>query len=275
MQLLETIMLDRSIKLKKRLADGETVFGAWHTIPDICTVEAIADAGFDFVIIDAEHSPWTIEALQSALVAFRGVETVPMARIPWNDPVYIKQALDVGLEGIMAPMVRTVDEAKALVSACHYPPQGTRGFGPRRGSRYFRQLSEYVANAANGIFVMPQIEDYRTVDDIDAIMDVPGIDAISVGPTDMSGTLGLLGQVTHETVNGYIDQILAKAQVRNMPVMNGLTIETKDQARWISKGARMVLVSQDISSLMNETGRLLAAARQAHGASHEHHHVSY
>jgi len=258
-------MLERSIKLKNRLAAGETVFGAWHTIPDICTVEAIADAGFDFVIIDAEHSPWTIEALQTALLAFRGVDTVPMARIPWNDPIYIKQALDVGLEGIMAPMIRNVAEAQALVSACRYPPLGTRGFGPRRGSAYFRRLSDYVANAADGIFIMPQVEDYRTVEEIDAIMDIPGIDAISIGPTDMSGTLGILGQVDHETVNGYIDTILSKAKARNIPVMNGLTLDTDQQATWIEKGARMVLVSQDISALINETGRLLTAAREAHG----------
>ena len=124
-------MSERSLALKRRLRAGQPAFGAWLSIADPVVAEIMATSGFDYVIIDTEHAPWSLESLQSARMTFKGEQTAPIVRVPWNDPVHIKQALDVGADGILAPMVRTVDEAQELLRACRYPPAGIRGFGPR------------------------------------------------------------------------------------------------------------------------------------------------
>ena len=107
-------MSERSLALKRRLRAGETVFGAWLSIADPVVAEIMATSGFDYVLIDTEHAPWSLDALQTALMTFRGESTVPIVRVPWNDQVHIKQALDLGADGILAPMVRTVEEARAF-----------------------------------------------------------------------------------------------------------------------------------------------------------------
>jgi 2-keto-3-deoxy-L-rhamnonate aldolase RhmA len=253
-------MSERSLALKRRLRDGEVVFGAWLSIADPVVAEIMATSGFDYILIDTEHAPWSLEALQTALMTFKGEKTVPIVRVAWNDQVYIKQALDVGADGILAPMVRTVEEAEALVRACRYPPGGIRGFGPRRASNYHRNTDEYVTQANKSIFVMPQIEDVRTVDSIDKIIDL-GVDALCVGPNDLSGSAGLLRQHSHPTVRAALDRILATAKARGLAVCTGITLPADQQSEWISRGARMALVSSDIDLLVNGTARALDSVR--------------
>ena len=138
--------LARVTAFKKRLKAGETTTGGWVTLPGPAAVELLARVGFDFLLIDTEHGAWDLIALQAALMGFNGTETVPIVRAAWNDHVRIKQLLDMGFEGIMAPMVRTVDECRALVRACRYPPLGARGLGPLRASNYYRDLDAYVSD---------------------------------------------------------------------------------------------------------------------------------
>ena len=152
-------MSQRSLELKKRLAAGATALGAWLSITDPVVAEIMAGAGFDYVLIDTEHAPWSLELLQTAMLAFRGMPTVPIVRVPWNDQVHVKQALDLGADGVLAPMVRSAAEARALVAAAKYPPDGIRGFGPRRASDYGRDIDAYVASANAETIVIPQIED--------------------------------------------------------------------------------------------------------------------
>src|SRR5215470_11976185 len=134
-------------RFKTRLTAGETVLGGWLTIPDLAVAEIMAGAGFDYVIIDAEHAPWTVGEIQVALAGFAVSETVLLVRVPWNDHVAIKQVLDAGVDGLVCPMVRTVEEARSLIAACRYPPAGTRGFGPRRASDYYKSAKDYAATA--------------------------------------------------------------------------------------------------------------------------------
>jgi 4-hydroxy-2-oxoheptanedioate aldolase len=257
-------MSERSLALKRRLRDGETVFGAWLSIADPVVAEIMATSGFDYVLIDTEHAPWSLDALQTALMTFKGESTVPIVRVPWNDQVHIKQALDLGADGILAPMVRTVEEARAFLSACKYPPAGTRGFGPRRASNYHRNTDEYVENANEGIIMMPQIEDVRTVDDIDKIIQL-GVDALCIGPNDLSGSAGLLRQHDHPTVKGALDRILAAAKARGIAVCTGITLPADKQGEWIERGARMALVTSDIELLVNGTAAALKSVRPLRG----------
>jgi len=256
-------MSARSLRLKAQLASGRVVIGSWLTVPDAAVAEIMADAGFDYVLIDTEHAPWSLESLQVAMLAFRGVETVPIVRVPWNDHVSIKQALDLGAEGIMAPMVRTLAEAKTLLAACRYPPQGSRGFGPRRASAYGRNTDAYVAEANCGVIVIPQLEDVHTVDEIDSILALDGIDALCIGPNDLSGSIGAMRQHDHPVVVNAIDRTLAAARARNVAVCAGVTLPAEGQRAWIERGARMILVTSDIELLARGATGTLEAARAA------------
>lgn len=256
-------VLERALRFKERLRSGETAFGAWMTLTDPAVAEIMADLGFDYILFDTEHSPWNIEAVQAAVMAFRGSETVPMARVPWNDPVAIKRYLDCGIEGILAPMVRTPDEARALVAACRYPPDGTRGFGPRRASNYYRDLKTYVERANDAIFIMPQIEDIKTVDVLDEFMSVPGLDGICLGPNDLSGTAGHLGELDHPKVKGALDKIIAAARSRNLPVCLGITTPVEQQKLLIEQGVRLMLVTADLELLVGGGKVALDSARNA------------
>jgi 4-hydroxy-2-oxoheptanedioate aldolase len=253
-------MSQRSIALKRRLAAGETVFGAWLSIADPVVAEIMASSGFDFVMIDTEHAPWTLPLLQTVMIAFKGETTVPIVRVPWNDPVHIKQALDLGVEGILAPMVRTLEEARALLRACRYPPAGIRGFGPRRASSYYREIDSYVGGANDEIIVIPQIEDVRTVEVIDEILALEP-DALCIGPNDLSGSAGLLRQHDHPTVSGAIDRILAAAKALGVAACTGITLPPERQKHWIDKGARMALVTSDLELLVQGAAQALAATR--------------
>lgn len=259
-------MSERSLALKRRLRAGGTAFGAWLSIADPVVAEIMATSGFDYVIIDTEHAPWSLESLQSALMTFKGEQTVPIVRVPWNDQVHIKQALDVGADGILAPMVRTVDEAQALLRACRYPPAGIRGFGPRRASNYNRNTDDYVATANESIIVMPQIEDIRTVDIIDEILTL-GVDAICIGPNDLSGSAGLLRQHEHPTVRSALDRILSAAKAHGIAVCAGIALPAEKQVDWIGRGARLAIVASDVELLVKGTANALEAVRELRGQS--------
>lgn len=248
-------------KFKVRLAAGETVVGGWLTIPELSVAEIMAAAGFDYVIIDAEHAPWTVGEIQVALAGFARSDTVLLVRVPWNDQVTIKQVLDAGVDGLVCPMVRTVEEARSLIAACRYPPAGTRGFGPRRASGYYRNAAAYAATANAEIVIVPQIEDARFLHELDGILALDGVDAICLGPADFSGSLGHLLDWKHPEVAGALDTLLAKAKAKGVAVCTGIPVPPADVPDWVAKGARMPLVTADTSLLIDGAVALLKETR--------------
>ncbi len=261
--------LGRALALKRKLKAGKAVCGAWLSLNDPAAAELLAPrVGFDFLLeVDTEHgaSGGSRVTLQTTLMAFNGTDTVPIVRVPWNDHVRIKQALDMGVEGILAPMVRNVAECRELVRSCRYPPQGGRGFGPRRASNYYRNIDDYVAVANEAIFVMPQIEDIATVAVIDEYLAVPGIDAVAIGPNDLSGTTGLFRQHKHPTNKGALDKIIARAQAAGVPVCLGVNSKPAEQRDLIARGVRVLLVTSDLELLAGGARQVLEANRQAIG----------
>jgi 4-hydroxy-2-oxoheptanedioate aldolase len=255
--------LGRVRSMKGRLKAGKPVFGAWLSLNDPAAAEILARTGFDFLLIDMEHGPWDLVTLQHTLMGFNGTDTVPVVRVPWNDHVRIKQVLDMGVEGIMAPMVRTVEECRDLVRACRYPPVGARGFGPRRASNYYRNIDDYVAAANEALFVMPQIEDIATLDVLDDFLAVPGIDAVAIGPNDLSGTTGLFRQHQHPTNKGALDKIIAQAKKAGIPVSLGINTKPADQRELIERGVLILTTTSDLELLAAGARQSLEANRQA------------
>lgn len=254
-------MSSRSMTLKNRLTAGETTFGGWLTVANPMIAEIMAGAGLDWVVIDTEHGGFGNEGLQTDLVAFNGSPTVPIVRVPWNDAVMIKQVLDMGADGILIPMVNTPDEARAAVAACKYPPQGTRGFGPRRASDYGRKVDEYVAQANQSLIVIPQIEHVDAVAKIDDILAVPGIDVVCLGPTDLSGSAGVLRQFEHPTVAAAIKTVLTAAQKRKLPACLGVIRPDEETRKWIGLGANFMVTCEDVSTLGTAVAAALAHMR--------------
>lgn len=257
--------LHRPQALKAKLRAGKAVIGGWLSLNDPVAAEILARVGFDFLIIDTEHSAWDLVNLQTTLMGFNGTDTTPIVRVAWNDHVRIKQALDMGVEGILAPFVRTVEECRQLVRSSRYPPQGMRGFGPRRASNYYRNLEEYAAVANEAIFVMPQIEDVATLDTLDEFLAVPGIDAVAIGPNDLSGTTGFFRQHDHPVNTGAIDRITARAKAAGIPVCLGVNSRPEEQRNLVARGVRILLATSDVELLAGGAARALAANREVIG----------
>jgi 4-hydroxy-2-oxoheptanedioate aldolase len=179
----------RENRLKAMWARGEAVVNGWLAIPAGFSAEVLAHQGFDSLTIDMQHGVVDYQLAVSMLQGISTTGVVPLARVPWNDPARIMKILDAGAYGVICPMVNTRQEAEALVAACKYYPRGYRSWGPVRASIYAG--SDHTPTSANDtLLVIPMIETAQAVKNIDDILSVPGIDAVYVGPADLSITLG-------------------------------------------------------------------------------------
>jgi 2-keto-3-deoxy-L-rhamnonate aldolase RhmA len=196
-------------RLRERITAGEFVVGTWVSIPDIAVVEILAQAGFDYLLIDGEHAPIGPSQLFPLVVAAERRGCPVVYRVQANSGDLIKAALDIGIAGLMVPMVETAAEAAAVVAAAKYPPEGRRGMGPWRASNYYLEFPDYVASANRETAVIVQIESAAAVERAAEIAAVPGIDALFVGPADLSGSLGVsLGKLEAQLIDA-LKSILA------------------------------------------------------------------
>ncbi|MBM3547357.1 MAG: hypothetical protein FJX54_10405 [Alphaproteobacteria bacterium] len=196
-------------RLKARLAAGEKVLGVWTSGLSTVITETLARAGYDFIFFDQEHGPQGLAETVPHLQTLAATDAAPVIRVPWNDAVYLKRILDVGVESIMVPMVETAEQAKAAVAACRYPPRGFRGFGPLRHIGMEPDIEAYARTAHERLLLIVQIESEKSVANIDAIAAVDGVDALYIGPNDLSGTLGCFRQFDHPDLQKAIDTAFA------------------------------------------------------------------
>jgi 2-dehydro-3-deoxyglucarate aldolase len=211
-------MLERSISLKKRLGEGETAVGAWITIICPAAAEILGGVGFDWLVIDAVHAPFTLEGIERSLLALSGSKAVPIVHVPNNDERIIGQALDLGAEGVLIPRVRSPEEARRSVAACKFPPEGVRGYGSRRDSNYLRDADQYSETANSGVLIAIQIEHIEAIECLPQILAVPGIDLVFIEPIDLSASLGLPGKLSHPRVTQAIERVIDSAQQAGIPV---------------------------------------------------------
>ncbi|MBI3761077.1 MAG: 4-hydroxy-2-oxo-heptane-1,7-dioate aldolase [Chloroflexi bacterium] len=240
--------------LKRKLSQGQFAIGTWVTFADPACMEILSAAGFDFLLIDAEHALIGPETLRDLLIAGKDSPASLIVRVPWNDPVRIKIVLDLGADGIMAPMVNSADEARLAVAACKYPPEGIRSVGAWRPSRYYLDGDDYVRRANAETTVIVQIEHRRAVEALDEILKVPGIDAFFIGPADLSASLNHLADSGHPDVQATIERIFAAC--RSAGVAFGM--DGDDPKRLAGLGARLFTAGIDTWFLAN--GAMTAAA---------------
>jgi len=191
---------------RKRLLNGEVLVGSLITIVSPEVAEIMAGVGFDWLFIDTEHSPFNAHAAQTILQA-AGQNCPCVVRVPANDEVWIKKALDIGADGIIAPQVNSAADAEAIVRMCKYPPDGTRGVGIGRAHQYGLGFNQYMERANDETAVILQAETAQALENITEIVKVSGIDAIFIGPYDLSASLGKMGQLTDPEVKQAIQTI--------------------------------------------------------------------
>jgi 2-keto-3-deoxy-L-rhamnonate aldolase RhmA len=246
---------------REKMLRGEVCFGTAITFTDPTISESLA-GDLDFVWIDAEHNALSLEAIQLHLLAVKGTTTFPLVRVAWNDPVLLKPVLDIGAPGVVIPLIRTAEDARLAVSACRYPPEGIRGFGPRRASRYGRDGGpEYCRQANDSIMVNVQIEHAEAVKNVDAILATEGLSGIVIGPNDLAASMGHTGHPTHPEVFRAIDTVVAKARAAKKFVGVGSGIERAALCDWARRGVQWLMMGADFVLLRRMALDTVAAVK--------------
>lgn len=253
--------MERTETLKAKLQSGQICYGTGISFIDSAVTEAMSGM-FDFVWIDMEHSAFSLETVQAHVMATKGTNATPIVRVPWNDPVLIKPVLDLGAAGIIAPQVRTAAEASNLVAACLYPPEGIRGFGPRRPSDYGRKGGPDFCRAQNeAIMTIAQIEHIDAVRNLDEILAVPGLTSIVLGPNDLAGSMGHSGNARHKDVLHAIDTVIEKA-LRTQVFIGVSGGDVEALADWMAKGAQWASIANDFLLMLAGSERAVDLLRK-------------
>lgn len=246
--------------LRKQLQSGRPLIGTIVTLGAPAVAERLAEAGFDWLFLDGEHAPLDGAALQSLLQAAGG-RCAGVVRVPAIDEVWIKQALDIGADGVIVPMVKSVDDARRVVAWCRYPPEGMRSVGVARAQGYGGRFGEYLRSANEDIAVILQIEHADALAGAGDIAAVPGVDALFVGPYDLSASLGVAGKVDDARVIDAIDSVL-KACRGKQKAAGIFAMDSAGAAAWIDKGFTLVAVGIDTVFLGNAADAALKALRR-------------
>lgn len=249
------------IKLLKMLREGEVALGAWVTIPHTDIPEMLSMAGFDWLLFDLEHGPIEVSQLESLLAAVKN-GTTPLARVPDNNPVYIKRVLDVGVAGTIVPLVETREEAERAVRAARYPPKGIRGVGPRRAAGYGLRRTEYF-QFAEDIMVVVQVETAKAVKNIREILSVKGVAAYFIGPNDLSFSFGYRSWKVPEVQKA----ITKVAEVgRKLGVPGGMYCSSADALEFaVRNGLQLLALGSDYRFLMRGAKEALGDAEKLIG----------
>jgi 4-hydroxy-2-oxoheptanedioate aldolase len=234
--------------LKRKLREGRACFGAWMLSGSADMAEVLAYAGLDFLLLDHEHGQASIDQAVGQLRAIKGSNCAGILRVPSNDKVYIKRALDAGVDGIMVPSVTSAAEARAVVDSCRYAPVGVRGaFGGMRAMKYGFNPG-YYETSFDDLLVVVQVESAVAIDNIPEIAAVEGVDVIFIGPRDLSATLGKLNQFDDPVVRGHIDRA-AEAILAGGKLLGSTAISGKMAKDMAARGYRFIIPGSDVGLL--------------------------
>jgi 4-hydroxy-2-oxoheptanedioate aldolase len=247
---------------KRALRAGKAQIGLWSSLSSNYTVEVIAGAGFDWILLDSEHSPADIENLLTQLQAAAPYPTHPVVRIPWNDMVTVKRVLDIGAQSLLVPYVSTKEEAQNAVSYTRYPPAGVRGVAGTTRATRFGRIAEYARRAHEEICLLVQVETQQALENIEAICAVDGVDGIFIGPADLHASFGHTGEIANPKVKPLIDDAIRR--IRKSGKAPGiLTPNEADARQWLECGALFVAVGADVGILARGAEALAAKFKRA------------
>ncbi len=249
-------------KLKQLWQRGKPAVNGWLAIPSGFSAEVMAQAGWDSVTVDLQHGVQDYQSMVACFQAMQSHPVLPMVRVPWSEPGIVGKVLDAGAYGVICPMVNTADEARAFVSYCRYPPAGKRSNGPVRAGIYGVGTT-YQSTANQEVLCLPMVETQEAVDNLDAILDVPGIDAVYIGPSDLGFSMGLPPVLDREeqVIMDIYGRILEGTRRRGL----GACVHCGSPAY----AARMVAMGFNLVTISNDSGLMLNAARAAVQAARE------
>jgi 2-dehydro-3-deoxyglucarate aldolase len=242
-------------QFRRDLIAGKKLIGCWSSLASPITTEILGLAGFDWLLLDAEHSPNDVLSLIPQLMALKDSCSAPVVRPQWNDTVVIKRLLDSGFHNFLIPFVESADEARRAVAATRYPPQGVRGVSVAQRNNRYGTVKDYFTTVNDNITVIVQIESRAGLEAIDDICAVEGIDAIFVGPSDLAANLGHLGNLRHPDVQKAIAEVITRVKARGKAV--GILAPDENDARaYMDLGASLVAVGGDQGLFRNATQAL-------------------
>ncbi|KKK68541.1 hypothetical protein LCGC14_2943030, partial [marine sediment metagenome] len=218
--------------------------------------EVIAPSGYDWALLDMEHSPNELASLLGQLQAFAATDTTAIVRPDWNDPVKVKRLLDIGVPGLLFPMVESVDEARAAVAACRYPPRGMRGVAGTTRANGFGRITNYFTEVEKQTAILIQLETVQAVENAAAYSSVDGVDGIFFGPADIGADMGHVGQPMHPEVWQLIRPAARALMSRGMPV-GTLVSDPSFAAELLNEGFSFVACGSDVGLLAKSADTLL------------------
>jgi len=244
-------------RFKRALAAGQSQIGLWCSLSSHYSMEIVAGAGFDWILLDTEHSPNDLESLVTQLQAAAAYPSTPIVRVPWNDMVTIKRVLDIGAQTLLIPYVQNPDEARAAVAAMRYPPAGVRGVAGTTRATRFGRIKDYAKRAHEELCLLVQLETRDALAHIETIAAIDGIDGIFIGPADLHASLGHTGEVANPAVLPLIEDSLRR--IRRTGKAPGILVGDEALAkRWIDAGSLFTAVGVDTALLARGAERLAA-----------------
>ncbi len=248
-------------RLKRELLAGRPQIGLWSSLASHISVEVTAGAGFDWLLLDTEHSPNELPMLHTQLAAMERGTASAVVRPAWNDTVLIKRMLDLGAQTLLIPMVQNADEARRAVAATRYPPAGVRGLGTMTRANDYGRVKDYLQRVHDELCVIVQIETREALSHLEEIAAVDGVDGVFIGPADLSADIGMLGQSGHPQVRALIEDSISR--IVKTGKFAGILTPLEDFARRsLELGACFVAVGSD-SGLLARNAEALAARFKA------------
>lgn len=254
-------------QLLKR-AGHQPLLGTWLSSASPLLAEAAGLAGFDWGVIDMEHGPLDLGDVVRLLQAVAATRLVPVVRVPWNDMVTIKRVLDAGATTLLVPFVQNAAEAAQAVAATRYPPQGVRGMAGMTRAAGFGTQADYFANANRRVGVIVQVETLAALSQLEAIAAVDGVEAVFIGPADLSGSMGLGGRANHPQVTSAMADAARRCRALGKPI-GTIGVEPEVVAQYRAAGFDFLAVGSDIGLFVQAAQRSIAALRSRE-ADHVH-----
>jgi 2-dehydro-3-deoxyglucarate aldolase len=244
------------------LVAGKRLIGCWCSLASPITAEVLGLAGFDWLLLDGEHSPNDVLSFIPQLMALKDSVSAPVVRPPVNEPVIVKRLMDAGFYNLLFPFIESAEQARQAVASTRYPPAGVRGISVSQRNNRYGTVPDYFATINDNICVMVQIESRAGIDAVDEIAKVDGVDGVFVGPGDLSGALGYIGQPNHPEVQKVIKHLVDRVRANGKP--SGILAPAEaDARRYLEWGVSFVAVGSDLGVFRSATQSLRDKFRDA------------